>query len=81
MTKARHSEPIGDPCIGLPWCKLSKVVASGTARVNVNQRFALKDAADAHEALESRNLGLRHPGPSNPVSTGVFDEQDRNYLA
>ena len=30
------------------------MVASGKVRINVNQRFALKDAADAHEALEAR---------------------------
>jgi NADPH:quinone reductase-like Zn-dependent oxidoreductase len=27
---------------------------SGQVRINVNQRFALKDAADAHKALEAR---------------------------
>ena len=27
---------------------------SGRVRINVNQRFALKDAADAHKALEAR---------------------------
>ena len=27
---------------------------AGTVRINVNQRFALKDAADAHKALEAR---------------------------
>jgi NADPH2:quinone reductase len=30
------------------------VVASGKVRINVNQRFALKDAADAHKALGAR---------------------------
>ncbi len=30
------------------------VVASGKVRTTVNQRFALKDAADAHKALEAR---------------------------
>ncbi len=34
--------------------ELFNVVASGTVRINVNQRFALKDAADAHKALEAR---------------------------
>ena len=34
--------------------ELFEVVASGKARINVNQRFALKDAADAHKALEAR---------------------------
>jgi NADPH2:quinone reductase len=29
-------------------------VASGKVRINVNQGFALKDAADAHKALEAR---------------------------
>jgi NADPH2:quinone reductase len=29
-------------------------VASGKVRINVNQRFALKEAADAHKALEAR---------------------------
>jgi NADPH2:quinone reductase len=30
------------------------VVQSGAVKVHINQRFALKDAADAHRALESR---------------------------
>jgi len=30
------------------------MVASGKVRINVNQRFALKDGADAHKALEAR---------------------------
>ena len=34
--------------------ELFSVVASGKVRINVNQRFALKDAADAHKALEAR---------------------------
>ena len=34
--------------------ELFEVVASGKMRINVNQRFALKDAADAHKALEAR---------------------------
>ena len=34
--------------------QLFEVVASGKVRINVNQRFALKDAADAHKALEAR---------------------------
>jgi NADPH2:quinone reductase len=34
--------------------ELFAVVASGKVRINVNQRFALKDAADAHKALEAR---------------------------
>ena len=42
----------------MPHCasanELFHVVASGTVRVNVNQRFALKDAAHAHKALEAR---------------------------
>ncbi len=33
--------------------ELFEVVASGKVRINVNQRFALKDAADAHNALEA----------------------------
>jgi NADPH2:quinone reductase len=33
---------------------LFNVVASGKVRIKVNQRFALKDAADAHNALEAR---------------------------
>jgi len=33
---------------------LFEVVASGKVRINVNQRFALKDAADAQKALEAR---------------------------
>ena len=34
--------------------ELFEVVASGKVRINVNQRFALEDAADAHKALEAR---------------------------
>jgi NADPH:quinone reductase-like Zn-dependent oxidoreductase len=34
--------------------ELFEVVASGKVRINVNQRFALKDAAHAHEALGAR---------------------------
>ena len=34
--------------------ELFEVVASGKVLINVNQRFALKDAADAHKALEAR---------------------------
>jgi NADPH:quinone reductase-like Zn-dependent oxidoreductase len=34
--------------------ELFEVVASGKVRINVNQCFALKDAADAHKALETR---------------------------
>ena len=34
--------------------ELFEVVASGKVRINVNQRFALKDAADAKKALEAR---------------------------
>jgi NADPH:quinone reductase-like Zn-dependent oxidoreductase len=34
--------------------ELFNVVASGKVRINVNQRFALKDAAEAHRALEAR---------------------------
>ena len=30
------------------------VVASGAVKIRVNQTFALKDAADAHRALEAR---------------------------
>ncbi|WP_237215404.1 quinone oxidoreductase family protein [Falsiroseomonas oryziterrae] len=33
---------------------LFDVVAKGVAKINVNQRFALKDAAEAHRALEAR---------------------------
>jgi len=33
---------------------LFDVVASGAVKINVNQRFALKDAAEAHRALEAR---------------------------
>ena len=33
---------------------LFEVVAKGVVKINVNQRFALKDAADAHRALEAR---------------------------
>lgn len=34
--------------------ELFAVVASGQVRLTINQRFALKDAADAHRALEAR---------------------------
>ena len=34
--------------------ELFEVVASGKVRINVNQRFAPKDAADFHKALEAR---------------------------
>jgi NADPH2:quinone reductase len=34
--------------------ELFEVVASGKVRINVNPRVALKDAADAHKALEAR---------------------------
>jgi NADPH:quinone reductase len=34
--------------------ELFDVVATNQVRININQRFALKDAADAHKALESR---------------------------
>src|SRR5437899_10693678 len=34
--------------------ELFEVVTSGKVRINVNQRFALKDAAGAHKALEAR---------------------------
>jgi NADPH2:quinone reductase len=33
---------------------LFEVVGSGTVKIEINQRFALKDAADAHRALEGR---------------------------
>ena len=33
---------------------LFDVVASGKVKIEINQRFALKDAADAHRALEAR---------------------------
>jgi NADPH:quinone reductase len=34
--------------------ELFEVVASGKVPIHINQRFALKDAADAHKALEAR---------------------------
>ncbi len=34
--------------------ELFEVVASGKVRISVNQRFALKYAADAHKSLEAR---------------------------
>jgi 2-iminobutanoate/2-iminopropanoate deaminase len=43
--------------------ELFEVVASGKVRINVNQRFALEDAADAQKVLEARDLGLHHPDP------------------
>jgi NADPH2:quinone reductase len=33
---------------------LFNVVASGKVRINVNQRFALEEAAGAHLAMEAR---------------------------
>ena len=33
---------------------LNWTLIEGKVRINVNQRFALKDAADAHKALEAR---------------------------
>jgi NADPH2:quinone reductase len=33
---------------------LLEVVASGKVRINVNRRFALKDAAEAHKTFEAR---------------------------
>jgi NADPH2:quinone reductase len=35
--------------------ELFNVAASEKVRINVNQRFALKDAADAHKALAARS--------------------------
>ena len=34
--------------------ELFEMVASGKVRIHVNQRFALKDVAHAHKALEER---------------------------
>ena len=34
--------------------ELFEVVQSGAVRIEVNQRFALRDAAEAHRALEGR---------------------------
>jgi NADPH:quinone reductase-like Zn-dependent oxidoreductase len=34
--------------------ELFEVVAARKVRINVNRRFALEDAADAHKALEAR---------------------------
>ncbi len=34
--------------------ELFEVVQSGAVKLEINQRFALKDAADAHRALEAR---------------------------
>jgi NADPH2:quinone reductase len=33
---------------------LFDVVASGAVKININQRYALKDAAEAHRDLEAR---------------------------
>jgi NADPH2:quinone reductase len=41
--------------------ELFNVVASGKVRINVNQRFALKDVADAHKALEARTTSGSSP--------------------
>ena len=45
---ARREEP------GASANELFNVVASGNVRINVNQRFALEGAADAHKAWEAR---------------------------
>jgi NADPH2:quinone reductase len=34
--------------------ELFEVISSGAVKINVNQRYALKDAAQAHIDLESR---------------------------
>jgi NADPH2:quinone reductase len=34
--------------------ELFDVVASGAVRIEINQRFPLREAADAHRALEGR---------------------------
>jgi NADPH2:quinone reductase len=34
--------------------ELFEVIASGKVKIEVKQRFALKDAAEAHRALEAR---------------------------
>jgi NADPH:quinone reductase len=34
--------------------KLFDIVMSGKVRIDVRQRFALRDAAEAHKALEAR---------------------------
>jgi len=36
--------------------ELFEVVASGKVRIHLKQRFALKEAADAHKALEARAI-------------------------
>ena len=65
--------------------ELFEVVTSGKVRVNVNQRFAPKDAADAHKALEARATSgssildhLTQYPPECPMSktaTGEADER------
>jgi NADPH2:quinone reductase len=40
--------------------ELFNVVASQKVRMNVNQRFALKDAADAHKGSEARATSRLH---------------------
>ena len=40
--------------------ELFNVVASRKVRMNVNQRFALKDAADAHKDSEARATSRLH---------------------
>jgi hypothetical protein len=61
--------------------ELFNVVASGKVRINVNQRFALKDAADAHKALEARATSGSTDLIIEPSVHRSFHEQDHNYLA
>ena len=54
--------------------ELFNVVASGKVRINVNQRFAFKDAADAHKALE------RGPPPAPEATITFLSEADMSPL-
>ena len=56
---AEEAVIIGDVRLGegvsiWPGAVLRDVIASGAVRVAINQRFALKDAAQAHDALTSK---------------------------
>jgi NADPH:quinone reductase len=44
----------GQEALGASANESFNVVASGKVRINVNQRFALKDAVKVHKALEAR---------------------------
>lgn len=56
------------------------VVASGKVRIHVNQRYALKDATDAHKVLEPRATSGAIVLNIEPTIHRSVHEQDRSYL-